>query len=86
MLARLAVIVGTIAIGLVFSRTITLPMHELIDRAARIGRGDREAFRPLGITAPASSRSCRTAFSTWPSSCRGARTISRPSRPISPTS
>ncbi|XUJ36178.1 ATP-binding protein [Bradyrhizobium japonicum] len=46
-LAGLAVILGTIAIGLVFSRTITLPMRELIDRAARIGRGDREAFRPL---------------------------------------
>lgn len=46
-LAGLTVILGTIAIGLVFSRTITLPMRELIDRAARIGRGDREAFRPL---------------------------------------
>lgn len=46
-LAGLAVILGTIAIGLVFSRTITLPMRELIDRATRIGRGDREAFRPL---------------------------------------
>src|SRR5262249_36422089 len=46
-LAGLAVILGTLAIGLVFSRTITLPMRELIDRAARIGRGDREAFAPL---------------------------------------
>ncbi|MBR0828959.1 HAMP domain-containing protein [Bradyrhizobium manausense] len=46
-LAGLAVILGTIAIGLVFSRTITLPMRELIERAARIGRGDREAFKPL---------------------------------------
>ncbi|WP_298887540.1 ATP-binding protein [uncultured Bradyrhizobium sp.] len=46
-LAGLAVILGTIAIGLVFSRTITLPMRELIDRASRIGRGDREAFEPL---------------------------------------
>jgi signal transduction histidine kinase len=46
-LAGLAVVLGTIAIGLVFSRTITLPMRELIDRAARISRGDREAFRPL---------------------------------------
>ena len=36
-----------IAIGLVFSRTITRPMRELIDRAARISRGDRDAFRPL---------------------------------------
>ncbi len=46
-LAGLAVILGAIAIGLVFSRTITRPMRELIDRAARIGRGDREAFQPL---------------------------------------
>ena len=30
-----------------FSRTITLPMRELIDRAGRISRGDREAFQPL---------------------------------------
>ncbi|MFT4118450.1 ATP-binding protein [Bradyrhizobium sp.] len=46
-LAGLAVILGTVLVGLVFSRTITLPMRELIDRAGRIGRGDREAFRPL---------------------------------------
>jgi len=46
-LAGLAVILATIVIGLVFSRTITRPMRELIDRAARIGNGDREAFRPL---------------------------------------
>ena len=46
-LATLAVILGTLAIGLLFSRTITLPMRELIARAGRIGRGDREAFRPL---------------------------------------
>ncbi|PNA90924.1 two-component sensor histidine kinase, partial [Pseudomonas sp. MPR-AND1B] len=46
-LAGLAVILGTIAIGLVFSRTITLPMRELINRAARIRSGDREAFQPL---------------------------------------
>jgi signal transduction histidine kinase len=46
-LAALAVMLGTLAIGLLFSRTITLPMRELIVRAGRIGRGDREAFRPL---------------------------------------
>src|SRR6185503_11485399 len=33
--------------GLVFSRTITRPMYELIGRAARIARGDRDAFQPL---------------------------------------
>ncbi|MEO8316716.1 MAG: ATP-binding protein [Bradyrhizobium sp.] len=46
-LAGLAVVFGTIIIGLVFSRTITRPMRELVDRAARIGRGDRDAFQPL---------------------------------------
>ncbi len=46
-LAALTVIAAAIVIGLVFSRTITRPMRELIDRAARISRGDRNAFQPL---------------------------------------
>ena len=46
-LAALAVVLATIIIGLVFSRTITRPMRELVDRAARISRGDRDAFQPL---------------------------------------
>jgi signal transduction histidine kinase len=46
-LAAIAVALGTIVIGLIFSRTITRPMYELIDRAVRIGHGDRDAFRPL---------------------------------------
>ncbi len=46
-LAALAVMLATLAIGFVFSRTITRPMYELIGRAARISRGDRDAFRPL---------------------------------------
>src|SRR5258708_30097035 len=46
-LAGLAVIFATIIIGLVFSRTITRPMRELVDRAARISRGERDAFQPL---------------------------------------
>ena len=46
-LAALAVVFATILIGLVFSRTITRPMRELVDRAARISRGDRDAFQPL---------------------------------------
>ena len=46
-LAGLAVVFATIVIGLVFSRTITRPMRELVDRAARISRGDRDAFQPL---------------------------------------
>src|SRR5262245_1686847 len=40
-LATIAVMLTTLAIGLVFSRTITRPMYELIGRAARIARGDR---------------------------------------------
>ncbi len=47
LLAGLAVVLATIAIGLVFSRTITRPIRELVDRAVRIGRGDRKAFEPL---------------------------------------
>jgi two-component system, OmpR family, sensor histidine kinase CreC len=46
-LAALAVILATVVIGLIFSRTITRPMYELIGRAERIGRGERDAFRPL---------------------------------------
>jgi two-component system, OmpR family, sensor histidine kinase CreC len=46
-LAALAVIAGTALIGLVFSRTITRPMHELVSRVDRIARGDRDAFQPL---------------------------------------
>jgi two-component system sensor histidine kinase CreC len=46
-LAGLTVVLATILIGLIFSRTITRPMRELVDRARRIGRGDREAFQPL---------------------------------------
>jgi signal transduction histidine kinase len=46
-LAALAVLVVTMIIGFIFSRTITSPMHELIQRIAEIRRGDRDAFRPL---------------------------------------
>jgi two-component system, OmpR family, sensor histidine kinase CreC len=46
-LAALAVILATIVIGLIFSRTITRPMYELIGRAERIGRGERDDFEPL---------------------------------------
>jgi two-component system, OmpR family, sensor histidine kinase CreC len=46
-LAALAVIAGTALIGLIFSRTITRPMHELVSRVDRIARGDRDAFQPL---------------------------------------
>jgi two-component system, OmpR family, sensor histidine kinase CreC len=46
-LAALAVIAGTALIGLVFRRTITHPMRELVSRVDRIGHGDRDAFQPL---------------------------------------
>jgi two-component system sensor histidine kinase CreC len=46
-LAAVAVMLATLGIGFVFSRTITRPMYELIGRAARISRGERDAFRPL---------------------------------------
>src|SRR6202012_5466281 len=45
--AAAAVAFSTLLIGLVVSRTIARPMHELIQRAGRIGRGDRDAFQPL---------------------------------------
>jgi two-component system, OmpR family, sensor histidine kinase CreC len=47
LLAALTVIAATVIIGLVFIRTITRPMHELVGRAERISRGDRNAFHPL---------------------------------------
>ena len=47
LLATLAVLLATVAIGLMFSRTVTRPMRELVDRALRIDRGDRNAFQPL---------------------------------------
>jgi two-component system sensor histidine kinase CreC len=47
LLAAIAVFGITIVIGFVFLRTIARPMHELIERIADIGRGNRDAFRPL---------------------------------------
>ena len=69
-----------------------LPHHHAADARAGRSRRAHQPRRPRRvsaarrITARASSPSCRTAFSTWPSNCRGARIISRPSRPTSPTS
>jgi signal transduction histidine kinase len=45
--SSIAITLTTLLIGFVVSRTITSPMHELIRRAVRIGRGDRDAFQPL---------------------------------------
>jgi len=66
--------------GLVFSRTITRPMYELIGRAARIARGDRDAFQPLKHYGTREFAQLSRSFLTWPGNCRGARTTSRPSR------
>jgi signal transduction histidine kinase len=40
-------IVPTLLIGFLFHRTITGPMRELIERTNLIGKGDRNALRPL---------------------------------------
>lgn len=47
MLAAVAVLITTLLIGLIFVRTISRPMRELIDRTQRIAAGDRDAIRPL---------------------------------------
>jgi two-component system sensor histidine kinase CreC len=46
-LALIAVLGVTLIIGLIFSRTITRPMHELIQRIGEIRQGKPDAFRPL---------------------------------------
>ena len=45
--AALVMVVPTLLIGLLFYRTVTGPMRELIERTDLIGKGDREALRPL---------------------------------------
>jgi signal transduction histidine kinase len=46
-LAMLSMIVPTLLIGFLFHRTITEPMRELIERTNLVGKGDRNALRPL---------------------------------------
>ena len=46
-LAILCMIVPTLLIGFLFHRTITEPMRELVERTNLIGKGDRDALRPL---------------------------------------
>jgi signal transduction histidine kinase len=43
----LSMIVPTLLIGFLFHRTITGPMRELIERTDLVGKGDRNALRPL---------------------------------------
>ena len=46
-LAVLSMIVPTLLIGFLFHRTITEPMRELIERTHLVGKGERDALRPL---------------------------------------
>jgi signal transduction histidine kinase len=46
-LAVLSMILPTLLIGVLFHRTITGPMRELVERTNLIGKGDRNALRPL---------------------------------------
>lgn len=45
--AALSMIVPTLLIGFLFHRTITGPMRELVERTNLVGKGDRDALRPL---------------------------------------
>jgi signal transduction histidine kinase len=45
--AMLSMIVPTLLIGFLFHRTITEPMRELVKRTDLVGKGDRDALRPL---------------------------------------
>jgi signal transduction histidine kinase len=47
LLAMLSMIVPTLLIGFLFHRTITEPMRELVERTNLVGKGDRDALRPL---------------------------------------
>ncbi|TGQ74648.1 HAMP domain-containing histidine kinase [Mesorhizobium sp. M00.F.Ca.ET.186.01.1.1] len=46
-LAAIAILGGTLLIGLVFLRTVSRPIYGLIERTKRIAAGDRTAMRPL---------------------------------------
>ncbi|RWB35036.1 MAG: HAMP domain-containing protein [Mesorhizobium sp.] len=46
-LAAIAILGGTLLIGLVFLRTVSRPIYALMERTKRIAAGDREAIRPL---------------------------------------
>jgi len=46
-LAVFSMILPTLLIGFLFHRTITEPMRELVERTNLVGKGDRDALRPL---------------------------------------
>ena len=59
-------IVPTLLIGFLFHRTITGPMRELVERTNLVGKGDRDALRPLQASRHQRIRPvCRRVFSTW---------------------
>lgn len=45
--AMLSMIAPTLLIGFLFHRTITEPMRDLVERTDLVGKGDRDALRPL---------------------------------------
>lgn len=46
-LAAIAILGGTMLIGLIFLRTVSRPIYALMERTKRIAAGDRAAIRPL---------------------------------------
>jgi signal transduction histidine kinase len=46
-LAGLTVLAAALLLGWIFSRAITRPIHALVARTQEVGRGDRDALRPL---------------------------------------
>lgn len=46
-LAAIAILGGTLLIGLIFLRTVSRPIYALMERTNRIAAGDRAAIRPL---------------------------------------
>ncbi|RWO97666.1 MAG: HAMP domain-containing protein [Mesorhizobium sp.] len=46
-LAAIAILGGTLLIGLIFLRTVSRPIYALMERTKRIAAGDRAAIRPL---------------------------------------
>lgn len=61
-LAAIAILGGTLLIGLVFLRTVSRPIYGLIERTRRIAAGDRAAMRPLDHHGTREMAALSTAF------------------------
>ena len=61
-LAAIAILGGTLLIGLVFLRTVSRPIYGLIERTKRIAAGDRTAMRPLDHHGTREMAALSTAF------------------------